>query len=69
MKLEGIPVVRINFSLKELSVSLVNNLENQEGLQIYVKNFTVEFNKFDDDSNETPQSFAMIAKNEEFGIN
>ena len=64
-----VPAVRATFSLKSFSIALVNNQRQSEGLEIFSKEFTIDFNKFDDDTEETPHTFSLVAKVKDFGVN
>lgn len=63
------PIVQAHFILNKFSVSLVDNKYDQEGIEIFSKNFIIEFNKFDEMSETNPHVFSLVAKNEEFGVN
>ena len=50
-------------------MSLVNNKEKHEGIEIYSRNFIIHFRKYDEQNSLNINAFEMSAKNEEFGIN
>eukprot|EP00347_Sterkiella_histriomuscorum_P000566 403375355 len=64
-----IPFVQANFILKLFSVSLVNNEEKQEGIELFSRNFMIDFKKFETNNTQNLFTFEVVAKNQEFGIN
>lgn len=63
------PMVEAQFILRNFSVSLVNNIGQHEGIELFSTNFTIQFMKYDSNSEAAPCLFTLIAKNEEFGTN
>ena len=62
-------MIEANFRLRRFSVSLVNSSDHNEGLELFSRDFTIEFKKYDSNSDSTPHVFKVTAKNEEFGVN
>lgn len=42
-----IPFIQANFILKSFSISLVNNEEKNEGIELFSRNFMIDFKKFE----------------------
>ncbi|CDW90143.1 vacuolar protein sorting-associated protein vps13 [Stylonychia lemnae] len=64
-----VPNIQANFILKSFSVSLVNNQDKNEGIELYSQNFTIDFKKFDINNPQNVFTFELVARNESFGIN
>lgn len=63
------PSVSAAFRLKQFQVSLVESADNQNGIEIFSREFTIEFNKYEETSEQNPSVFTLVARNEEFGVN
>ena len=46
---KAIPTIQAKFTLKSFSVSLVNNYDSNHGIELYSRNFAINFKKFDDE--------------------
>ncbi len=69
MKSKCIPVVQGKFVLKYFSIAFVNNMESNDGIEIYSHDFIIDLMKYDEAKSMNIYSFEIIAKNKEFGIN
>ena len=67
--INSVPLVHGVFRLKKFSVSLVNNFENQEGIEIFSRGFDIDLKKYDENIDNNLHAFILVAKNEEFGVN
>lgn len=54
-------MVEANFILRKFSVSLVNNIGQHEGIELFSTNFTINFMKFDSNSESAPCLFTLTA--------
>jgi hypothetical protein len=59
----------VNFTLKYFSVSFINNKDKYEGIEVFSKNFNIEFKKYEEINNLNINSFEIVAIHEDFGIN
>lgn len=55
--------------MKYSSVSLINNKERYDGIEVFSKDFNIKFKKYDDNNNSNLNSFEITAECGDFGIN
>ena len=67
--MENIPFLQAEFRLKEFSVALVNDESQYEGIELFSKEFTIDFKKFEENKKENVNKFVLVARNEDFGVN
>ena len=58
-----------DFTLKYFSISFVNNKDNYEGIEVYSKDFNIQFKKYNENNNLNLNSYEIEAINGDFGIN
>jgi len=64
-----VPFLHASFRLKSFSISFINNLESNEGIEVFSKEFCIDFKKFEEHKKENVDKIRLVAQNENFGIN